>query len=272
MAQWLSRIRICLTFYRQAVTKFRVHSPRIFDFVSNVLEDQRQYYAFSAIESVRKTLLANKSRIELQDLGAGSIKMSPGRHTVAGIARHSATSARNGQLLFRIANHYQPETILELGTSFGLSTLYLAKGARQADLHTLEGSVQVARYAKSHFQSLQTPNVHLHEGPFDTQLPKVLAGLERIDLLFLDGNHRYHPTLDYFNRCLPLLHEQSIFVLDDIHWSEEMYQAWQDLIAHPSVTQSIELASFGILLFDTAFRSRHNWCLVPYLWKPWQVM
>ena len=93
------------------------------------------------------------------------------------------------------------------------------------------------------------PNTLLTVGEFDKQLPKVLPNIETIDFAFIDGNHRYEPTLKYFEMLLGKSTDQSIFIFDDIYWSEGMCKAWKEIIARPEVTVSIDLYRMGIIFF-----------------------
>src|SRR5882762_8729410 len=88
-----------------------IHSPFVFDLIRNVLNDKRGFYAYTQIENLRKELLADQTLIEVEDLGAGPAVARGRQRSVASIARDMAKPPKLGQLLFRIANHYQPATI-----------------------------------------------------------------------------------------------------------------------------------------------------------------
>ncbi len=70
-----------------------------------------------------------------------------------------------------------------------------------------------------------------------------------LDFAFFDGNHRYEPTLRYFNLCAARRTERSVFVLDDIHWSAEMERAWNTIRQHPEVRLTIDLFFVGLVFF-----------------------
>jgi predicted O-methyltransferase YrrM len=154
------------------------------------------------------------------------------------------------QLLFRLVNHFQPATTLELGTSLGLTTAYLAAANSRQQVITFEGCPNTAAVARETFEKLELKNVRLVEGNLDQTLPATLAGLTKpVDFVFFDGNHRYEPTLRYFEQCLAKAHENSVFVLDDIHWSAEMEQAWEAIKAHSAVTVTVDLFYVGLVFF-----------------------
>lgn len=237
-----------------ALTSHEVHSPFLFRLNSEVLQDTRHYYAFDEIAFRRDQLLQSTERIPVADFGAGSHAVQGRERLVADIARTSLTSAHFGKLLFRLAQFNQPKTILELGTSLGISAAYLAKAAPEARLITLEGSPQIARIAREQFKSLGLPHVEVLEGEFGNTLPKALAQVQTLDMVFIDGNHQFEPTLAYFHQIKPYLHDHAIVIFDDIHWSKGMHQAWEALKKDPMVRVSIDLFYKGIIAFEPSFR------------------
>lgn len=192
------------------------------------------------------------------DFGAGSSLIKTNRRIVKKMAASSLKPKKFAQLLFRITNHYNPKTILELGTSFGVTTSYLATGNPQAKVYTFEGSSAIASIAKQNFNSLHLNSIHLTEGDFSETLPELLAKLPTIDLAFIDGNHRKEPTLEYFRQLLNHSNNTTILIFDDIHWSAEMEAAWEEIKAHPAVTQSIDLFFIGIVLFNSNFVAKQH--------------
>lgn len=230
-----------------------VHSPFIFQFITGVLNDRKIYPEYGKVEALRGSLKKDSTMLTIEDYGAGSVMNKKNRRTVSSIARHAAKPKKYGQLLFRMIRHYQPKTILELGTSLGITTCYLASAQRGSRVYTLEGAGAVAARAAANFKTLQLGNITLVEGNFDVTLDKLLDSVTGVDFAFIDGNHRKEPTLRYFHQLLAKSGNDSILVFDDIHWSAEMEDAWRIIRAHPSVRCSIDLFQIGILFFRKEF-------------------
>ena len=226
-----------------------VHSPFVFDFIKNVLNDDRHFYAYDNVERVRESLLRNDTVLQLKDFGAGSVVTKSKERKVSSIAKSALKPKKFGQLLMRIVNYYQLQTSVELGTCFGVTSAYIASGNVKGKLCTMEGAEQVAAIAKKYFEKLQLYNIEIVEGNFDDTLPKVLKQIRNIDLAFIDGNHRKEPTLAYFNQLLQKKNEYSIFIFDDIHWSRGMEEAWRQIQQHPEVTLTIDLFFIGLVFF-----------------------
>lgn len=238
-----------------------VHSPFVFEFITHVLNDAKQYAAYEKVEALRQELLEEDAVIEVEDLGAGSTLAKTSSRSIGSIAKHAAKPPKYSQLLFRLVNYYQPETILELGTSLGISTCYMAMANPHAYVVTGEGSNAVAAEATSNFHAMNLPFVELVEGNFDDTLSGMLESMPIVDMAFIDGNHRQEPTLRYFNQILPHTHNFSLIVLDDIHWSAEMEAAWETIKAHPQVRMSIDLFFVGIVFFREEFKVKQHFTI-----------
>lgn len=237
------------------------HSPFVFDFITKVMNEKTVYPAYAVVEKLRNKLLHDKRTLAIEDMGAGSSVSSSNQRTVASIAKHAAKSAKIGQLLFRMVRYYQPQTIIELGTSLGITSSYLSLANPDAALYTLEGAKEVAAIARSNFNNLQLKNVRLVEGNFDKTLPQLLTEQPKADFVFIDGNHRQEPTERYFDQLLSNVHNDTILVFDDIHWSREMEAAWKTIITHPAVLCSIDLFFIGIVFFRQEFHEKQHFTI-----------
>ncbi len=230
-----------------------VHSPFVFDFIIHVLNDKEEYGPYSKMESVRKQLLKNNEEVEVEDFGAGSAIIPFKNRIVKEIAASSLKTKKYAQLLFRVAKYYHPKTIVELGTSFGISTGNLASTNPGSNVYTFEGAQNIAKIANENFKNLGLKNIVLIEGDFEKTLSLMEDKIEKIDLLFIDGNHRKKPTLDYFKFFLKKSTADSVFIFDDIHWSREMEEAWKIIQENDAVTLTIDLFFIGIVFFSKDF-------------------
>lgn len=238
-----------------------IHSPFVFDFVKNVLNDKRSYPFYQPIENLRKKLLADSTVIEVEDFGAGSSVIKTNKRVVGAVAASSLKPKKYAQLLYRMVQYYRPETIVELGTSFGITTAYLASANAASKVFTSEGSAAIASIAKQNFAALQLNNVQLTEGDFSKTLSPLLSNLNTLNFAFADGNHRKEPTLDYFNQLLKYATSTTILIFDDIHWSAEMEEAWDAIKQHPAVTLTIDLFFIGIVFFNPDINHKQHFTI-----------
>jgi predicted O-methyltransferase YrrM len=227
-----------------------IHSPFVFQLVKKVLNNQQVYPDYAAIESLRTSLLQNKQVLQVEDYGAGSVKGLQRQRTVQQIAASSLKSPKYAQLLYRLGRYFQPATILELGTSLGITTAYLAKAAPEARLITMEGSGSVAAIANEQFTKLNLQQVESRLGNFDETLPALLREHpEPFDFVFVDGNHTKEATLRYFKLLLTHMQPQTVLIFDDIHWSKGMEEAWNEIKQHEKVRLTIDLFFVGLVFF-----------------------
>jgi len=237
------------------------HSPFVFEFITKVLNDKTVYSEYERVERLRNQLLNDNSILNVEDFGAGSSVSKTNQRTVSSIARNAAKSKKLGQLLFRMVKFYQPSTILELGTSLGITSSYLALANQDARMITMEGSKEIAEAARKNFRNLEIRNLEIVEGNFDDKLSSVITQLSSIDFVFIDGNHRKEPTERYFKELLAKMNKDSILVFDDIHWSNEMEAAWEAIKNNAAVTCSIDLFFIGIVFFRKEFKEKQDFAI-----------
>ena len=252
-----------LRFWLRSGNAHGLHSPFVFGLYTGAVRHTGHFRAYEKVEARRRQLLASDRSIAVTDLGAGSHTGAGRQRRVADIARTAAKPPRLGKLLFRLVNYFRPSTILELGTSLGLTTAYLAAADSRSRVLTFEGCPNVAAVARETFAELELSNIELIEGNLDDTLAPSLEALDGpVDFVFFDGNHRYEPTLRYFEQCRAKAHEHSVFVLDDIHWSADMERAWEAIKARPDVRLTVDLFYIGLVFFRTNQPKQHFWLRV----------
>jgi predicted O-methyltransferase YrrM len=234
-----------------------MHSPFVFDFILNVLNNRSGYFPPGQIEELRRQLLSDNRLINGSDMGAGS-RSAAIKKRVSHIARTALKPKKYARMLYRLVKHYHPRTILELGTSLGLTTSYLHYGNPAARLITIEGNTGIAEKARENFEKLDISGIESITGNFDDVLFQQLNNIGMIDLAFVDGNHRLKPTIHYFQQLLEHIHSGSILVFDDIHWSSEMEEAWKQICEHPQVCYTIDIFFLGFVFFRNEFKVKQN--------------
>ncbi|HHH49932.1 MAG TPA: class I SAM-dependent methyltransferase [Saprospiraceae bacterium] len=271
MMQKIQIAKRFLSFFWRAKTKYMVHSPFVYDLLEIILDDDRNYYTFEEVEGIREQMLQNRNSIHVTDFGAGSKTTSRNERSIRSIAKSALSPPWQCKILFRIILHLKPKNLLELGTSLGISTLYQSGVSNQVRITTLEGCPEISKIAQHNFNSLKRKNIDLRTGPFSETLPKALADIKQLDYVFIDGHHTESATLEYFQMVLAFLHENSILIFDDIHWSVEMENAWRQIKAHPKVKLTMDFFFFGIVFFRKENKHKEHFSLVPAKWKFWQM-
>ncbi len=238
-----------------------IHSPYLFYIVHYLLRDTNSYYCFDAIERRREMLLACEDKIEVVDYGsAGTPEGLQVSRCVKDIARGHLECAEMGQLLFRITTYMgheqkRPLEILELGTSLGITTSYLASASSANHVVTLEGSESIVTIARKQWKTLKLTNIECVTGNIDDTLSRS-AG-DKLDLVYVDANHTFEATKRYVDFLLPRMTSKGIIVVDDIHYSPEMERAWRLLQADKRVSTSIDVYHAGLLFVDPHYLKRH---------------
>jgi predicted O-methyltransferase YrrM len=238
-----------------------IHSPFVYDLVVSVLNDNRNYYAFEKIENLKKILLRDERILRFNDPGAGSLDDGGTSKKLSEIAGNAVSAQKFGRLLFRLANYYRAKTIIELGSSLGISSSYFAFADNANRVTTIEGAGSIAEIAKETFNKLQLENICLVNGHFEKVLDEVISSNPSADLVFIDGNHRKKAVLEYFEKFLLKISPSSLIIIHDIHWSREMEEAWSIIQSHPKVKMSIDIFSAGLVFFREEFRVKQQFMI-----------
>lgn len=260
----MEKIRLILKYLRyyfSGKTKYDIHSPFVFNLIVNVFNDTKTYKEYRSINSLRLELLKSNNEIRITDFGAGSTINTSRVRKISDVAKNSAKSGKYGELLFRLVNHLKPQNILELGTSLGISTLYQALPLKSTKIITMEGCPQTAAVARQNFEEFKLKNVQLVIGNFDEKLDEVLSENSSLDFIFFDGNHRKKPTINYFEKCLTKSHSNTVMIFDDIHWSDEMEEAWGYIKSHPKVKLTLDLFFIGIVFFREEQQTKEHFVI-----------
>ncbi len=244
--------------YRRRITPHRsIHSPFVFDFYNKVILPKHRD---SDIESIRRRLLKDSRSIEVEDLGAGSVENSQKIRRIKDIAKTAVKESKYASILYKLVKHYKPSSIVELGTSLGITSLYL-QSATSKPIYTLEGSKSVLDIAKKNFKQSNSIIPYSILGNFDDTFPPLLKEIEKPFMIYIDGNHTYDATLSYFRDIKKYADQDCFIVFDDIYWSKGMTEAWKEIIADKLVDLSIDLYQLGIVFFNSDIKEKQNFSL-----------
>ena len=245
-----------LKFLFRSTNQHGVHSPFVYGLVTRCFYDKRTYSGYELISRYRKTLLKNTSSIEVKDFGAGSRVFRSTQRRVSDIARTAGISKKRARLLNRMVRYLRIENALEIGTSVGIGSVAMA-AENTVRVTTLEGCPATAEIARENFNAFGFESIISKVGEFNELLndPDILVS--SYDLIYFDGNHQKQASIDYFETLLPLAHNDSVFIFDDIHWSPEMTEAWEIIKAHPSVKVSIDTFFWGMVFFRKEQEKQH---------------
>lgn len=254
-------LHISIDFLRHVFTsgnEHDVHSPFVFKLLTEGIYKNDHDPAFEKIENIRKELLKNFTELAVTDLGAGSsFNGIPKKRTVSEITHNFAKSPRYGRLLFHITQFLQPDVMVELGTSLGISAMYQSAGNPSGKLYTLEGCDQTAAFARSNFRKTGYDNIECITGNFNQTFPQLLESLKNVDYIFIDGNHTYEATKQYFLKSKSHISDYAVLVFDDINWSEGMKRAWKEIKSDEDVTLTLDFFFVGLVFISKNF-SKQN--------------
>lgn len=141
------------------------------------------------------------------------------------------------------------KNILELGTSLGINTLYLASNPNINKVLTIEGCTQIAEVAKNTIQGIMGDKITIINTNISNAFLEVSYHVSKLDFILIDANHTYEATIQYYKSCKEFVHEDTIIIIDDIYWPKGMKKAWKEIKQDIMVTLSIDLFEMGIIFF-----------------------
>lgn len=228
-----------------------LHSPFVFELYNQcVKRAEINDSNITRISILKNKLVLDQRVIEQEDWGAKGNGKKRNR-TLSSIASRDSKSTRIAQIIYRLVKYFKPKYCIELGTSLGFTTGYIAAGLEtDGVVISIEGSPLIATQAQVNLNTLGLlSKVKLEIGQFDEKLPEVLHTLPKLDFAFIDGNHTYEATLRYFELLKPHVHNDSVIVFDDIYWSKEMTKAWIHIQKDPMVSVTVDLYAVGLVFF-----------------------
>lgn len=246
-----------LKFLYNSKNEHGVHSPFVFSLVTKCFYDKKKYPEYTILKNYRNSLLQNKNTIEVTDFGAGSRVFKSNTRAINQIAKTAGISTQRAELLFRIVNYFQPENILEIGTSLGLATTALALGNKNGKIISLEGCLNTINQCQLQLQKFNINNVECVNTEFSSYLSNFQLPISNFQLIYFDGNHSNKATIDYFELLLPTINNDSVWIFDDIHWSKDMEEAWEIIKNHSKVTVTIDTFQWGIVFFRKEQEKEH---------------
>ncbi|HEX5172140.1 MAG TPA: class I SAM-dependent methyltransferase [Cyclobacteriaceae bacterium] len=252
----LYQLRSFFSYWLEAVDEHSLHSPFYYNLYTRVISNDNNQMQNTFIEEVRNVLLYDDKVIEFKDFGSGSNGSGTVKRKVNEIARKSLTPQHFARLYQRLADAIKGKKIIELGTSFGITTMYLAH-VKDSTVFSFEGTPEIATIALRNFRYSDVNNVELIIGNIEETLPPFLSLLHSVDLVVMDANHRYDATMKYFKWISQAVHPGSILIMDDIHYSEEMERAWEEIKNKEGVHGSIDLFRCGLVFFDPSLNKQH---------------
>lgn len=242
-------------FLLTSTNKHGVHSPFVYDLVTQCLYDKKKYPQYKLLHDFRKKALESHNSIEVTDFGEGSRIFSTDKRQISEIAKYAGISMKRQKLLFRLTHYFKAKNMLELGTSVGLATAALSLGNESGQVISVEGCEHTAKTAQLFFDEFRLKNIELHQSTFESYFSK--NTLEIHDLVYIDGNHSKEQTLLHFHELLKRASSSTILIFDDIYWSKPMTEAWQEVCQHPMVTVSIDTFYWGIVFFRVEQQKQH---------------
>jgi predicted O-methyltransferase YrrM len=225
-----------------AKNRHGIHSPFVYDLSDKCFKIKREKANEILLREFESKLKSNNTKIHIQDFGVGSRKMRTER-SINQIYKNSSSKGKYGKLLYQLNQYFQFKNVLEFGTSLGLGTLNLHLGNPTSKITSLEACPETHRFTSR--QLNQFPKIQLINQTFEHFLNE--SQNQIFDFVFIDGHHDGDALLHYLEKLKPLTHSETIFLLDDIRWSQSMFDAWNKIKEDINYNLTIDLFRMGLV-------------------------
>jgi predicted O-methyltransferase YrrM len=230
-----------------------IHSPFVYDFIDKCLKTKLKEDFLIERADLFSVIKQSKEIITVQDFGAGSKKLKKFRK-ISSLFKTSSSKGKYADLLYRIADYYKPNSILEFGTSLGIGTIHLQKGNPSSKITTIEACNETRSQALKHFESFNL-SINSVNSTFQDYLND--QNIEKFDLIFVDGHHDGAALQRYIEQLEKNSHNETMYILDDIRWSSSMFEAWKQLIQSEKFHVTIDLFRVGIIIPRKQQKKQH---------------
>lgn len=258
-------------FFLRAKTAYSSQSPFLFGWHKKVLKAKPPIDDLGWRMLVERLHATKQDTTEVLRTDHGATLYNNRLQTIGHIASSQVSSIDELAILFHSTQYVRPKSILELGTSLGFSAAALSLGFPSAKVETVEGDPAIAQWAKENHTLLDLDNIILHECTIADYLERKSLRGGQIDVLYMDGHHDGLATMTYFNNLLPFFSKKTVVIVDDILWSRDMHNAWEQLRKNPRVKASLAYERIGFLFFSEAFVQSVHEDWVRTTFKPWTI-
>ena len=195
-----------------------IHSPFMFDFLSNIVFDKKFYKEYSIVE--------NCITIPL-----------------------SLTKKKYGRLLFRIVNNYSPRNILEIYSFTNSHSHYFSSANNTGNIYRLNSNFcdSQNKVNSNKKTSKDYSNISKAIETNQLSLSKIKS---KFEIIFINSQTSNNEQYIYIENLISLQYSKSIIIISSIHKSESSELFWNKTIHNPKVRQSLDLFEFGIVFLN----------------------
>ena len=196
-------------------SKYKVHSPFVYDFMTKVLYDKGPNRDYDTILRISSLLDGKKYA--------------------------TRSRRKEARLLYRLVNYLEPEAVVSFGSLSALNTTALALGNLQTKVY-LDHSADFLET----MNAMGVVNVNLlrHDKSEQEQLQRL-----SLDFVFFGLNDFGEDTWNKLEEALAQANEETVLIFEGIHHSSRTEAAWEAIIADEDVTLSIDVFSLGLVFF-----------------------
>lgn len=150
-----------------------------------------------------------------------------------------------GACFYHLTRQLRPETVVEVGTAFGISGMFWLVGLEDNQkglLYTFDPNPIWLAHALRNLSAVGSRYIST-QGTVEENLHSALPRDALIDIGFIDAIHTAEFVYNQTAIIKQRLRDGGVIVFDDIRFSSEMHECWNDLSNQKDSTYSLELGN-----------------------------
>lgn len=208
------------------------HSPFVYSLITEVLNDERNFYAFADIE---KCFYSEQSKNNLPK--------------------------KYNELLFRMVNYYGAKSIVQFGLSNGLQTAYFTTANSNVSIICVEENNQLIKNLQQKLSKLPTSNYTIVNETLEDGINGFITANQKFDYIFLNELTQAADYQNLIEKLKQTANPSSIIVINGIHQLPHPKSIWQKFLKSEDVFIMVDIFQFGIIFYNPNFKQRQHFSI-----------
>ncbi len=193
---------------------FGVHSPFAFDLIKDTIHTPHSFYIY------------DDNRLKIKNAGLEEL-----------------ADIKYAKLLFRLINRFNAKDILEIGSGFGINTLYISAHSKNTTICSVEKDDKKNEVAQKLLKKNSTNITFTNELTIDTKaFDTIIWDLEEYP-------DNWEETIKIISKNIRI---EGFVVINQIDKNKHNKRVWNNLCTIEMLTMSFDLGSIGVGFFKSS--------------------
>ena len=246
------QLKSYVNFIFSATNQHGVHSPFVYQLVTKCFYNRKNRPEYRKIGEYRKDVFQEKQQLHIQPNCSTFFKANT--YKISKLAKIYAPSWKRSKFLTRLTNYLNCKSVLEIGTQMGIRTSCFASH-KNCDVITIDNCEETQKIAREKLKKHHFSTIKFCLQEFTQQ--EILVDQKKIDCIYIGNTRKKQSTLHLFEEALKKVHNDSVILIEGLHWSKDMNQAWKEIKENKQVSVTIDTFYLGLVFFRKEQAKEH---------------